>query len=429
MFLNKKIRDKISTEGGVIMNMEPLAKKLEPKSLNDVLGQKHLIGKGAILRNLVEKKKLVSMILYGKPGIGKTSIAKSIVNDLDMPYRFLNATINNKKDFDTVVEEAKIYNGMILIMDEIHRLNKDKQDLLLPQLESGLITLIGMTTSNPYHAINPAIRSRCQLFELKELETTDIIEGLNKAVKSTYLEGITIDDETINYIANLAGSDLRYAYNLLEIAFYASNDQKVDINLVKQINSKPVFFSDKNGDGHYDVLSAFQKSIRGSDVDASLHYLARLITEGDLDSIYRRMSVIAYEDIGLANPSIGPRVAAAIEAAERIGLPEARIPLGTIVVEMALSPKSNTAHLALDEAIDDITKGNTGNVPNHIKTDSKEYLYPHDYPNSYVYQEYLPKKLKGKKYYHPKTTGYEKNIKSYYDFIERMKNNSKLKDR
>ena len=403
------------------MNMEPLAKKLEPKSLNDVLGQKHLIGKGAILRNLVEKKKLVSMILYGKPGIGKTSIAKSIVNDLDMPYRFLNATINNKKDFDTVVSEAKIYNGMILIMDEIHRLNKDKQDLLLPQLESGLITLIGMTTSNPYHAINPAIRSRCQLFELNELETTDIIEGLNKAVKSSYLEGITIDDDTIKYIANLAGSDLRYAYNLLEIAFYASNDQKVDINLVKQINSKPVFFSDKNGDGHYDVLSAFQKSIRGSDVDASLHYLARLITEGDLDSIYRRMSVIAYEDIGLANPIIGPKVIAAIEAAERVGLPEARIPLGTIVTEMALSPKSNTAHLALDEAIEDIEKGNTGNVPNHIKTDSKEYLYPHDYPNSYVYQEYLPKKLKGKKYYHPKTIGYEKNIKNYYDFIESMK--------
>lgn len=403
------------------MNMEPLAKKLEPKSLNDVLGQKHLIGKGAILRNLVEKKKLVSMILYGKPGIGKTSIAKSIVNDLDMPYRFLNATINNKKDFDTVVSEAKIYNGMILIMDEIHRLNKDKQDLLLPQLESGLITLIGMTTSNPYHAINPAIRSRCQLFELNELETTDIIEGLNKAVKSSYLEGITIDDDTIKYIANLAGSDLRYAYNLLEIAFYASNDQKVNINLVKQINSKPVFFNDKNGDGHYDVLSAFQKSIRGSDVDASLHYLARLITEGDLDSIYRRMSVIAYEDIGLANPSIGPKVIAAIEAAERVGLPEARIPLGTIVTEMALSPKSNTAHLALDEAIEDIEKGNTGNVPNHIKTDSKEYLYPHDYPNSYVYQEYLPKKLEGKKYYHPKTIGYEKNIKNYYDFIESMK--------
>lgn len=407
------------------MNMEPLAKKLEPKSLNDVLGQKHLIGKGAILRNLVEKKKLVSMILYGKPGIGKTSIAKSIVNDLDMPYRFLNATINNKKDFDTVVSEAKIYNGMILIMDEIHRLNKDKQDLLLPQLESGLITLIGMTTSNPYHAINPAIRSRCQLFELNELETTDIIEGLNKAVKSSYLEGITIDDDTIKYIANLAGSDLRYAYNLLEIAFYASNDQKVDINLVKQINSKPVFFSDKNGDGHYDVLSAFQKSIRGSDVDASLHYLARLITEGDLDSIYRRMSVIAYEDIGLANPSIGPKVIAAIEAAERVGLPEARIPLAEIVVEMALSPKSNTAHVALDEALDDIYKGNVGSIPNHIKTNSPLYKYPHDYKGSYVVQQYLPDRIKNKEYYNPKSIGYEVNFKQVYDRLKKINKETK----
>ena len=406
------------------MNMEPLAKKLEPKSLNDVLGQKHLIGKGAILRNLVEKKKLVSMILYGKPGIGKTSIAKSIVNDLDIPYRFLNATINNKKDFDTVVSEAKIYNGMILIMDEIHRLNKDKQDLLLPQLESGLITLIGMTTSNPYHAINPAIRSRCQLFELNELETTDIIEGLNKAVKSSYLEGITIDDDTIKYIANLAGSDLRYAYNLLEIAFYASNDQKVDINLVKQINSKPVFFSDKNGDGHYDVLSAFQKSIRGSDVNAALHYAARLIEAEDLDILYRRMTVIAYEDIGLANPSIGPKVEAAIQASERLGLPEARIPLGNIIVEMALSPKSNTSHLALDEALNDIRKGNTGNVPNHIKTTSPDYKYPHDYPNHFVKQQYLPDNLVGKKYFKPQNTSkYEESLKNVYDKLQKMFDN------
>ena len=397
------------------MNREPLAKKLEPKSLDDVLGQKHLIGKGAILRNLVEKKKLVSMILYGKPGIGKTSIAKAIVNDLDMPYRFLNATINNKKDFDMVVEEAKIYNGMILIMDEIHRLNKDKQDLLLPQLESGLITLIGMTTSNPYHAINPAIRSRCQLFELKELETTDIIEGLNNAVKSSYLEGIKIDDDTISYIANLAGSDLRYAYNLLEIAFFASNDQRVDIKLVKQINSKPVFFSDKNGDGHYDVLSAFQKSIRGSDVDASLYYLARLIVEEDLDSIYRRMSVIAYEDIGLANPSIGPRVMAAIQASELVGLPEARIPLGQIVVEMALSPKSNSSHLALDAAINDIRRGNTGNVPDNIKTTSPDYLYPHNYPNDWVKQNYMPKNLIGKKYYIPKDNKVEKSLNKLHE--------------
>lgn len=345
---------------------KPLAIKLAPNSLSEVIGQKHLIGKDKILTNLVKNKKLFSMILYGKPGIGKTSIANALVKDLNVRYRFLNATINTKKDLDVVIEEARLYDGIVLIMDEIHRLNKDKQDILLPQLESGLITLIGMTTSNPYHAINPAIRSRCQLFELQELETEDIIEGLKRAIKYPDLAGIDIDDKSINLIAKLAGNDLRYAYNLLEISYYSTDDKKITEEKIRTINNKPVFFSDKNGDGHYDLLSAFQKSIRGSDVDAALHYLGRLIIEGDLDSIYRRMSVIAYEDIGLANPAIGPRVDAAINAAERVGLPEARIPLGTIVAEMALSPKSNTAHIALDKAIEDIENGNVGNVPNHI---------------------------------------------------------------
>ena len=335
---------------------KPLALKLAPTSLKEVIGQKHLVGSDMILSNLVKNKKLFSMILYGKPGIGKTSIANAIINDLGVRHRFLNATVNSKKDLDVVIEEAKMYEGLVLVMDEIHRLNKDKQDILLPCLESGLITLIGMTTSNPYHAINPAIRSRCQLFELKELETKDILEGLEKAIKSPYLPNIKIDTETINYIAKISGNDLRYAYNLLEISYYSTNDFKVDLEVVKKINSKPVFFADKDGDAYYDMLSAFQKSIRGSDVDASLHYLARLITLGDLDSIFRRMAVIAYEDIGLANPSIGPKVMAAIEAAKLVGLPEARIPLGTIVTEMALSPKSNTAHIALDEALSDIEK-------------------------------------------------------------------------
>ena len=403
---------------------KPLALKLAPKSLTEVLGQKHLIGEGKILTNLVKNKKLFSMILYGKPGIGKTSIANAIVQDLDVRCRFLNATVNTKKDLDVVIEEAKMYDGLVLVMDEIHRLNKDKQDILLPQLESGLITLIGMTTSNPYHAINPAIRSRCQLFELHELDSKDILEGLKRACQSEYLKNIKITEEALNYITQLAGSDLRYAYNLLEICYYATDQKEITIDVVQSINNKPVFFSDKDGDGHYDVLSAFQKSIRGSDVDAALHYLARLIMEGDLESIYRRMSVIAYEDIGLANPSIGPKVMAAIEASERVGLPEARIPLGTIVTEMALSPKSNTAHLALDEALADIEKGNTGNVPDHIKTSSTTYKYPHDYPNAFVKQEYLPKKLKGKHYYHPKDIGYEKNIKSYYEFLEKLKRES-----
>ena len=401
---------------------KPLALKLAPSTLDEVIGQTHLIGKDKILTNLVKNKKLFSMILYGKPGIGKTSIANAIVKDLDVRYRFLNATINTKKDLDIVIEEAKVYDGIVLIMDEIHRLNKDKQDVLLPALESGLITLIGMTTSNPYHAINPAIRSRCQLFELEELTTDDIIIGLKRAIKHPDLKDIKIDDKSINLIAKLAGTDLRYAYNLLEISYYSTDDKTITEEKIKRINNKPVFFADKNGDGHYDVLSAFQKSIRGSDVDAALHYLGRLIIEGDLDSIYRRMSVIAYEDIGLANPAIGPRVDAAINAAERVGLPEARIPLGTIVAEMALSPKSNTAHVALDKALEDIENGNTGNVPNHIKTSSTDYKYPHDYKGAYVKQQYLPDKLKNKKYYQPKDIGYEKQIKEIYDRLEKIKN-------
>lgn len=400
---------------------KPLALKLAPKSLKEVYGQSHLIGKDRVLTNMVKNKKIFSMILYGRPGIGKTSIANAIVNELGLRYRFLNATINNKKDLDIVIEEAKMYDGIILIMDEIHRLNKDKQDILLPQLESGLITLIGLTTSNPYHSINPAIRSRCQLFELKDLESTDIVKALNMATKSEYLEGIKIDKEAINYIASLSGNDLRFAYNLLEVAYSTSSNKTVDIDHIKRINNKPVFIHDKNEDGYYDVLSAFQKSIRGSDVDASLHYLARLIAAGDLDSIYRRMSVIAYEDIGLANPSIGPKVIAAIQASELVGLPEARIPLGTIVTEMALSPKSNTAHIALDKALADVETGRAGAVPDHIKTTSKDYKYPHDYPNAYVPQQYLPDNLKNKKYYIPKDKGYEQNIKYVYDKLESIK--------
>ena len=261
----------------IIMN-KPLALRLAPNCLDEVIGQEHLIGKGKILTNLVKNKKIFSMILYGAPGIGKTSIANAIVKELDCRYRFLNATINTKKDIDIVIEEAKMYDGIVLIMDEIHRLNKDRQDILLPQLESGLITLIGMTTSNPYHSINSAIRSRCQLFELHSLEEKDIIKGLKKAVKSSFLPDIKIDNKSVQLIAKLSGNDLRYAYNLLEVAYYSTDDKIINEDKIKLINSKPVFFSDKNGDGHYDVLSGLQKSIRGSDVDAALHYAANFGT-------------------------------------------------------------------------------------------------------------------------------------------------------
>ncbi len=412
-------------------NMDkPLALKLAPNSLDEVIGQKHLIGPGKVLTNLTNNNKIFSMILYGRPGIGKTSIANAIVKQLGVKYRFLNATINNKHDFDVVVEEAKLFDGMILIMDEIHRLNKDKQDLLLPQLESGLITLIGLTTSNPYHAINPAIRSRCQLFELLPLSDDDIIEGLNRAIKSEYLKDIEIDEESIDYIAKVANTDLRYAYNLLEVAYYSSQDKKINLEHLKKINNKPAFFHDKNEDGYYDVLSAFQKSIRGSDVDASLHYLARLIEAGDLDSIYRRMSVICYEDIGLANPSMGPKVMAAIHASQLVGLPEARIPLAEVVIELALSPKSNSSHLALDKALEDIRTGRCGSVPNHIKTTSPDYKYPHDYPNHFVVQQYLPDNLKNKKYYIPNDNSQnERMLKQIREKIDKIKKESLVSDK
>ena len=400
--------------------MRPLADTLRPTILEDMIGQKHLIGKGKIIRNLIENKKIFSMILHGPCGTGKTSLAYTIVNELDLKPEFLNAVINSKKDIDVVIQKAKENEGTVLIMDEIHRLNKDKQDILLPHLENGTITLIGLTTANPYHSINPAIRSRCQLFELKPLTNEDIEEGLKKATKK--LEKIKIDNEGIKYIAGLAGGDIRYAYNLLEIAYYTAKNHKIDINTLKEINNKPSLYIDKNDDGYYDVISALQKSIRGSDVNAALHYLARLIVAEDLDIIFRRLSVIAYEDIGLANPTIGPRLNAAINAAERLGLPEARIPLGEIVIEMALSPKSNSAYMAINNAIGDIQMGNVGKVPNHLKTNSKDYKYPHNYKNSYIKQQYLPDNIKDKKYYTPKETSkYEINIKKIYDKINNGK--------
>ena len=390
--------------------METLANKLRPTSLNEVVGQKHLIGENKILSNLVKNKKIFNTIFYGKSGIGKTTIALALMNELKINYRILNATINSKKDFEVVFEESKIYDNLVLIVDEIHRMNKDKQDLLLSFIESGQIILIGLTSSNPYHSINPAIRSRCQLIELKELSEEDIINALDK-VKNIYSD-IVLTNEIKSYIARLSAGDLRYAYNLVEFC-YNSFGSSFTIENIKEISSRTNIFYDKNEDGYYDVISAFQKSVRGSDVDASVHYLVRLIDAGDFDILYRRMLVIAYEDIGLANPTLQTKVLTAIESAERLGLPELYKPLTQAVIEMALSPKSNTIEQTYQAAINDLRKNNVGRVPEHIRTTSPNYKYPHIYKNHYVKQQYLPDNIKTSKYYFPGDNKYEQAMSQY----------------
>lgn len=398
---------------------ELLAIKLRPKKLSDIIGQKHLVGKDKVISNLVKNKKIFSMILYGKPGIGKTSLANAIVGELNTKYRMLNAATNNKKDFDTVIEESKLYHGLILIVDEIHRMNKDKQDILLPVIESGEIILIGITSSNPYHSINPAIRSRCQLYELTPLDKSDMLDATKRVISSNLLPDLTIDSDAIDYLISLSKSDLRYLYNLIEVAYYGTADHHISENIITNITNKPNIYHDKNQDGYYDLLSAFQKSIRGSDVHASLYYLARLIQGGELDAICRRLSVIVYEDIGLANPTLGPIVTSAIQSALLLGLPEARIPLSSVVIQLALSPKSNSAEAAIDNAINLINTKNTGNVPKHLKTTSPNYKYPHNYKYSYVSQQYLPDNIKDVKIYHPRDNENERKLKEIMNKLEK----------
>ncbi|MDQ0218193.1 replication-associated recombination protein A [Peribacillus cavernae] len=420
------------------MTIKPLAFRMRPRSIGEIIGQEHLVGEGKIIYRMVKAKQLSSMILYGPPGIGKTSIASAIAGSTQFAFRTLNAVTNNKKDMEIVAQEAKMSGKVILLLDEVHRLDKAKQDFLLPYLENGMITLIGATTINPYHAINPAIRSRCQIFELKSLEAEDMAIALERALQDEEhgLGGYKtrVADEALSHLASAANGDLRSALNALELAVISTEPDdegviEVDLATAEECIQKKSFSHDKDGDAHYDVLSAFQKSIRGSDVNAALHYLGRLIEAGDIVSIARRLIVIAYEDIGLANPQAGPRALAAVEAAERLGFPEGRIPLADSVVELCLSPKSNSGILAIDAALDDIHSGNSGDVPDHLKDahykGAKElgrgidYLYPHNYENGWVKQQYLPNKLKSKKYYQPKKTGkFEQALASVYEKIE-----------
>lgn len=420
------------------MVQRPLAFRMRPKHINDIIGQEQLVGEGKMLNRMIAAERLASMILFGPPGTGKTSMAIALANSLGLRYKILNAVIDKKKDMEIAIEEAKMSGTLVLILDEVHRLDKAKQDFLLPHVESNLITLIGCTTSNPYHSINPAIRSRVHLFELNKLSQSEIKMAIERAITNE-TDGlgdlsIQLTEDARDHFAQSANGDMRAALNGLELAAYSTKkneEQLIEINLTvaEACMQKKSFSHDKNGDAHYDVLSAFQKSIRGSDVNASLHYLARLIEAGDLDSIARRMIVIAYEDIGLANPQAGPRALAAVQAAERIGFPEARIPLSVAIVELALSPKSNTAYSALDQALSDIRTGNSGDIPAHLRDSHYQgasklgrgisYKYPHSYPGGWIEQQYLPDQLKDRKYYQPKDTGkFERSLKQIYDKLD-----------
>ena len=421
--------------------MKPLAYRMRPKNLDEVVGQQHLIGPGKIIRRMVEARLLSSMILYGPPGVGKTSIASAIAGSTKYAFRKLNAATDGKKQLQQVAEEGKMSGTVVLLLDEIHRLDKTKQDFLLPLLESGQVILIGATTENPYISISPAIRSRCQIFELKPLSSEDASKAIDRALadKENGLGkyNVNLADDARQLLIEKGNGDLRATLNSLELAVLSTkqelkNEHKDDSTIL--ITQKEMADSiqmkiqnfDASGDGHYDLVSAFQKSIRGSDTDAALHYLARLIESGDLISICRRLAVIAYEDIGLANPSMGPKVMAAIDACERVGLPEAIIPLANVVIELALSPKSNSAYLAINKALEDIETGRCGNPPDHIKTNSKDYKYPHDYKNAWVNQQYLPNNIKNKKYYIPKeTSSYERTLKQVNDKLDKLREENK----
>ena len=413
---------------------QPLSYRLRPETLDEFIGLDNLLSCNTFLKNCVKNKSLLSMIFYGAPGSGKTTLAIILANEIKERYRILNATTNNKKDLDIVFEEAKMYGHLIVIIDEIHRLNKDKQDLLLSYVENGLITLIGMTTANPFHSINPAIRSRCHLVEFKVSDKENIKQVLLNALKSE--KGLnnkyTCEDEVIEKIANLSNGDIRYALNALEILSLSSENNHITINDLKDNIRVPQYMIDKDEDGHYNAVSALQKSIRGSDVDAALYYLARLIAANDLDSIERRLPIIAYEDIGLANPQAVDRVFNAIEVAKKVGFPEAMIPLGFVVVDLALSPKSKNAYIATANAMEEVTKYPLP-IPKYLEYTpvglKEEEKYPYDRPDLWVKIQYLPEQIKNKKFLEGTPhSNYEKALYDNYEKLKQIKRSSNIKD-
>ena len=402
--------------------IRPLAFRLRPTKLDEVIGQEDLVGKNGFLRKSVDNKTPLSFILFGEPGTGKTTIAECYANEMGAKYYKINATSSNKKDLVDAINDSKNYECPILIIDEIHRLNKDKQDILLPALEDGTVYLIGATTANPYISINKAIRSRCHLLEVKKLTVNELEEGLKRAISSKkgLNNKITISEEALRYISQQSNGDFRFALNYLEIVDITYKNEEITLEKVKKVIKVPNSGIDNDGDGHYDAVSALQKSIRGSDVNAAIFYASRLLASGDLDSLSRRLLVTAYEDIGIANPQACMRTKIAIESAYEVGLPEAIIPLSVAIVDLALSPKSKAACKAMQKAMA-INNDFPLDVLDYLKYTpvnvSEEEKYPYDQPEVWPHLQYLPDIIKNMKFFiiNPQTeSSYEKFLNEQY---------------
>ncbi len=419
---------------------QPLADLLRPTTLDDVFGQEHILGQGAILRRLVDSGKIPNMIFYGPSGTGKTTVAQIIAKQTNRTLYQLNATTASTSDIKNIVAQLDTFmapNGVLLYLDEIQSFNKKQQQSLLEHIENGKITLIASTTENPYFYVFNAILSRSTVFEFKQISKEASLKAINRAV--SYLEERTAqkaipEEGALEYIAGACGGDLRKAMNAIEVLFSAGDPRSdvlsITLEDAKAVSQKSAMRADRDGDNHYDLLSALQKSIRGSDPDAACHYLARLLEVGQMQSACRRLMVIAAEDVGLAYPMILPIVKSCVDMALMLGMPEARIPLGDAAVLMATAPKSNSGHIALDMALEDVRKGISGDFPRHLQnvhadsyTMEREqgYRYPHDYPGHWVKQQYLPDEIKDRVYYEYGPNKTEQAAKAYWDIIKGVK--------
>jgi len=416
---------------------QPLAEQLRPTTLDEVFGQEHILGEGAVLRRLIDSGNIPNMIFYGPSGTGKTTVANIIAKKTNRTLYQLNATTASTADIKEIVAQLDTFmapNGVLLYLDEIQSFNKKQQQSLLEHIENGKITLIASTTENPYFYVFNAILSRSTVFEFKQLSKDAVLQAVNRAVSFLQARtGLRADCEegALEYISSACGGDLRKALNAVEVLFSAGvpmgDSLRISLEDAKTVTQKSAMRADRDGDNHYDLLSALQKSIRGSDPDAACHYLARLLEVGQMQSACRRLMVIAAEDVGLAYPMIIPIVKSCVDMALMLGMPEARIPLGDAAVLMATSPKSNTGHIALDAALADVRKGRTGDFPRHLQnmhadsyTMEREqgYLYPHDFPHSWVCQQYLPDELMGTQYYTYGDNKLEQAAKQYWKAIK-----------